>query len=237
MDYQEIRRQVIELLKYLMLGQEYQKSDGILGLGSIDFNVAKMCADLYLKGYGDYIIFTGNCGKGTTGVINKTEAEIFKNIAVKEGVPEDKIFLEKEATNTYENYVYSDKVIKNNNLTSNSLIVVQKPYVERRSTAIKEIFYQNRKCFITSPKMDINNFEEYYKDNEFTNIELIINEIVAEINIIELAPKYDLQSYQMIPDKVKQIYNNLVKAGYNKYLITEEKANEFKNKLKNIINM
>lgn len=122
--------------------------------------------------------------------------------------------------------------IINNNLTSNSLIVVQKPYVERRSIAIKEKFYQNRKCFITSPKMDINNFEDYYKDNELTNIDLVINEIVSEINIIEVAPKYNLQSYQIIPDYVKIIYNNLVNMGFDKYLITEEKANGFKNKLK-----
>ena len=237
MDYKEIRKDVIELLKYLKLDYEYKKSDGILGLGSIDFKVAYLCSKLYLEGYGKYIIFSGKCGKGTENVITKTEAEIFRDIAIKEGVPKEKVFIEKEATNTYENYIFSERIINNNNLKGDSLIVVQKPYAERRSFAIKEKLVKNRNCYITSPKMDINNFEDYYESNKDTNIDLIINEIVAEINIIDIAPKYDLQSYQMIPDQVKQIYNNLVKAGYNKYLITEEKANKFKNKLKNIINM
>lgn len=79
----EIKTQVIELLKYLYLGKEIQKSDGIIGLGSIDYKVAEKCADLYLNGYGDYIIFTGNCGKGTEGIIKQTEAENFRDIAIR----------------------------------------------------------------------------------------------------------------------------------------------------------
>lgn len=89
----EIKEQVNELLEYLYLGEEIRKCDGILGLGSIDYKVAEKCADLYLKGYGNYIIFTGNCGKGTEGIIKQTEAENFRDIAVKKGVPVEKIYL------------------------------------------------------------------------------------------------------------------------------------------------
>lgn len=50
------REEIIVLLKYLYINNKAEKADGILGLGSIDIKVAKKCAELYKKGYGDYII-------------------------------------------------------------------------------------------------------------------------------------------------------------------------------------
>ncbi len=229
-----VREQIIKLLEYLYMNKKIEKSDGILGLGSIDIKVAKKCAELYRNGYGKYIIFTGNCGKGTRGIITKTEAEIFRDIAVSEGVPKEKVYLEKKATDTYGNYLYSNLIIKENNLKANSLIVVQKPYAERRSFAISQKFYKNRKVYITSPNFNIQEWEEYYFDNKNTNLIEIANEIVAEICVNKKMPKYNLQIEQEIPQDIINIYNNLVDSGFNKYLITDE---IIKNKLKELEHM
>lgn len=218
----KIKGQVIELLNYLYLGKEIQKSDGIIGLGSIDGKVAENCAELYLKGYGKYIIFTGNCGKGTEGVITQTEAENFRDIAIQKGVPKEIIYLEKNATNTYENYLYSDFIMKENNLIANSLIVVGKPYQEKRSYAIAKQLFRNRNVYVTSPKFSPSSFEEYYKDNQNTNLFEIVSEIVAEINIIKKTPKFKLQIYQEIPNQIETIYQNMIEEGFDKYLLTEE---------------
>ena len=121
---QEIKKDVEVLWNYLCLDNESVKAECIIGLGSILKSIPKKCAELYKKGLGEYIIFTGNCGKGTEGVISKTEAEIFKNIAVQEGVPEDKILIETKATNTYENFRYSMKVLNDNDLHPNSFLIV-----------------------------------------------------------------------------------------------------------------
>lgn len=217
-----IRDQVIELLKYLYFNKKIKKANGILGLGSIDYKVAEKCAELYLNGYGDYIVFTGNCGKGTEGIITQTEAENFRDVAIKKGVPEDKIYLEKQATNTYENYIFADTIIRENNLIANSLIVVQKPYVERRSLAISKQFFPNKKFYITSPSFDIIHFEEYYKDNKHTNTFEMINEIVAEIDIIKKVPDLKLQIYQEIPEKIEKLYLDMINRGFDKYLVREE---------------
>lgn len=218
----KIKEQAIELLNYLYLGKEIQKSDGIIGLGSIDYKVAEKCAELYLKGYGNYIIFTGNCGKGTEGIITQTEAENFRDIAIQKGVPKEIIYLEKNATNTYENYLYSDSIIKENNLTANSLVVVGKPYQETRCYAIAKQLFKNRKIYITSPEFSPISFEEYYKDNPNTNLFEIVSEIVAEINILEKTPQFKLQTYQEIPKQIKTIYQNMIEEGFDKYLLTEE---------------
>lgn len=86
----EIMKKVEVLLEYLFINTEIQKADAILGLGSIDYKVAEKCAELYNNEYGKYIIFTGDCGKGTKGILTETEAKYFRDIAVKNGVSEEK---------------------------------------------------------------------------------------------------------------------------------------------------
>ncbi len=219
-------KQAIELLEYLQLRMQAKPSDGIIGLGSIDYKVAEECANLYLRGYGKYIIFTGNCGKGTKGIITQTEAENFTNIAIQKGVPKEVIYLEKNATNTYENYLYSDDLIKRNSLEDKSLIVLGKPYQERRSYAISRKFFENRKVYITSPTITKNGLVEYYKDNQNTNLFDIISEIVAEIYIIENAPKLHLQIYQEVPENIKSIYKKMIEKGFNKYILKPQDIKE-----------
>ena len=102
----EINQDIQNLWNYLCIGSKPVKSDCVIGLGSILTLVPKKCAELYNQGLADYIVFSGNCGKGTKGVISITEAERFKQIALKEGVPEDKILTETMATTTYENFKY-----------------------------------------------------------------------------------------------------------------------------------
>ena len=227
----KVKEKVIELLKFLYIGDKVEYSDIILGLGSIDYKVAEKCAELYNNGFGKYIIFTGNCGKGTVGIIKNTEAENFRDIAIKNGVPSEKIFLEKDATTTFENYVYSREIIKENNLPVNSVIVVQKPYVERRSKAIAEKFLRDKKLYITSPEFEIEKFDKYYIANKYTNIEEIVNEIVAEIDINTKAPRYNLQVYQEIPKTIIEIFEELVSMGYSKYLIPEVTMENYERKI------
>ena len=99
------------LYDYLNVSTEVLKADLIIGLGCMDKGIPMECVRLYEEGYGKLIIFSGNVGKGTEGVLNITEAERFKGLAVDAGVPEDRILLEKEATNTYENYKYSIRLL------------------------------------------------------------------------------------------------------------------------------
>ncbi len=219
-----IEEQVEVLLEYLFINNKIKKADVILGLGSIDYKVAEKCAELYKQGYGKYIIFTGNCGKGTKGIITKTEAENFKNIALNKGVPDKKIYLEKKATTTWENFIYSKSLMIKNNLNPKSIIVVQKPYAERRSYAISGKFYTDKDIFVTSPDFNIQHFVEYYEDIKENNLSDIICEIVAEINILEEFSKYDMLIPQKIPTKVKIAYNYLVNRGYTKYLFDENKV-------------
>lgn len=210
------------LWDYLLINDKIEKVDCIFGLGSIDIGVAQRCAELYLNGYGDYIVFSGNCGKGTEGVISVTEAELFKQIAVQAGVPEDKIYLEKEATNTYENFLYSMKIIDENGLKCESMITVSKPYATRRVYQIAKLDMPNCKVIVTSSKQRREEYLTFCKSLGNFPEDDLINEIVGEISILQIAPKYKLQIKQEIPQNVIDSYKVLCEKGYTKYLITDE---------------
>jgi len=218
----EVKRNVLILWDFLCLKNKPEKAECIIGLGSILESVPRKCALLYKRGYGKYIIFTGNCGKGTEGVITKTEAEIFKEKAIQEGVPEDKILIEEAATNTYENFRYSLKVLEENNLHPESYLIVGKPYQERRAEDIAWVELKDN--FSVAPfSVGFEEFLEYVTSNGLMNMEDVINEIVAEINICLLAPKYGIQQECDIPNDVKASYEFLCNVGYTKYLLTEDK--------------
>lgn len=217
----EIKQDIENLWNYLCLKNEPLKSDCIIGLGSILKSVPKKCADLYKQGYGDYIIFTGNCGKGTKGIISKTEAEIFKDIAISEGVPEDKILIETEATNTYENFKYSIQVLKENGLSPESFLIVGKPYQERRADCIASIELAKCRFAIAPFLMTFDEFLEYVTANNLMSLDDVINELVGEINICIIAPNYKIQQKSDIPKEVMESYERLCSAGYTRYVVTD----------------
>ena len=84
------------LWDYLLYEGELEKSDIIIGFGSNDISVAKRAAKLFNDEWSNKLLFTGGLGKGTDGVFAKSEADLFKEIAIQNGVPKEKIIVEKD---------------------------------------------------------------------------------------------------------------------------------------------
>lgn len=217
-----IKNDALTLWNYLCLDSQDIKADCIIGLGSILQMVPLKCSLLYKNGLGDYLVFSGNCGKGTEGVIKKTEAEIFQDCAISLGVPNNKIIIEKNATNTYENFKYIKELLASYHLNPQSFLIVGKPYQERRARAIAGVEFADKTYSISSFKMSFDDFLNYVQENHFMSATDVINELVAEINIGLLAPSYGLQLYEEIPEDVLKSYHSLIEKGYNRYLVNDE---------------
>lgn len=230
-DINEIKDDLSVLWNYLCLDTKPKKSECIIGLGSILTLIPKRSAELYKEGLGEYMIFSGNCGKGTVGVLNITEAERFKNIAVEEGVPEDKIIMEPDATTTYENYKFIKKVLEEKNLNPNSFLILGKPYQERRALAIAEVEFPNKEFTVAGFNMSLEEYIDFAEKDELMKVEDVVNEMVGEVGIISIAPRYGLQSYQEIPEEVMESYNRIIEAGYNQYVYSEERIKKVIQKL------
>jgi len=202
---------------YHKLNQKTKKVEIILGLGSHDLYVARRCAELFLKGYGDNIIFTGGFGRITKNIWNMTEGEKFAEVAIDMGVPKNKIIIENKASNTGENISKTKKILKNLDLYPSSFLIVDKPYRERRTFATIKKQWPEIDFIITSPQYSYEEYCEFYSQGEISKDEFICI-MVGDLQRIDLYGKNGFQIEQEIPDKVWNAYNHLVSLKYDKHL-------------------
>jgi uncharacterized SAM-binding protein YcdF (DUF218 family) len=203
---------------YHRLNHKLEKSDVILALGSNDLRVAEYAADLYLQGWAPLLVFSGNVGALTRERFNKPEAELFAEIALKKGVPESAMLIEAESTNTGENIAFSRRLLESKGGYSgkgpSSLILTQKPYMERRAYATFMKFWPGKRVIVASPPIS---FSEY--PTEDLPKDLVINIMVGDLQRIRIYPSLGFQIEQEIPDDVWRAFETLVELGYDRHLI------------------
>jgi uncharacterized SAM-binding protein YcdF (DUF218 family) len=208
-----------KLWDYHHLHQHIQPCDAIFTLCSTDHSTAYRAVELFKQGYGTYVLFSGGLGRLSRHTHVTPEAQLFARIAKEEGVPEDRIIVEDQSSNTGENIVFTLRILKKRGLSLRSFLLVQKPYMERRLYATVKMQWPDPqpKILITSPQVS---FEEYTK--KYVNRDHVINMMVGDIQRIAEYPKLGFQIPQEIPDDVWDAYKKLIAAGYTKQLIKDE---------------
>ena len=199
---------------YHLLNHELKKADCIFVLGSHDTRVAERGAELFLAGWAPLLIFSGGLGRLTDGVWEETEADKFSKIALQMGVPENAILVENKSTNTGENILFTQRLLQQQELNPDSFIVVQKPYMERRSFATFKKLWPEKDIVVTSPQIS---FEDYPTVD--MPLEKVIHIMVGDLQRIKLYAERNFQIAQHIPGDVWNAYEQLVKAGYTEQLV------------------
>lgn len=196
------------------MGMTPRPSSAIFCLCSLDTRVAIRAARLFLDGLAPVLIFSGNAGALTESRFTKPEAEVFADVAREMGVPDDKIIIEPAATNTGENVRFTHSLLQDRGLSPESLILVQKPYMERRTFATfkKQWPDETVSITVTSPEYS---FDEY--PDEQNPRDLVINVMVGDLYRIREYPAKGYQIPQEIPDVVWEAMQRLIDAGYNKH--------------------
>ncbi|MEJ7694334.1 YdcF family protein [Daejeonella sp.] len=203
-----------QLWEYHHVNHTIQKSDCILVLGSHDTRVADRGAELYLQGLAPVLIFSGGLGNFTQGVWDESEADKFAKIAISLGVPIDAILIENRSTNTGENIMFTQQLLKEKGMDPESFIVVQKPYMERRSYATFKKHWPDKSLYVTSPQIS---FDDY--PTAEISLGKVISIMVGDLQRIRMYPEKGYQVYQEIPDEVWEAYESLVDRGYDGHLM------------------
>lgn len=211
---QEAHDLALKLWEYHHMNQEIKKSDCILVLGSHDTRVAERGAELYLQGFAPILVYSGGLGKLTEGVWIETEADKFAEIALEMGVSKDAILIENKSKNTGENIIFSKKLLEKKRFNPQNFIVVQKPYMERRSYATFKKHWPDKDIISTSPQISFDD----YPTNEIT-MDIVINLMVGNLNRIKVYPEMGFQISQDIPETVMEAYKRLIELGYDKNVI------------------
>jgi len=203
---------------YHHLGHELSRADAILVLCSHDTAVAERGAQLFLDGWAPLLIFSGGLGSITRELWTEPEADQFAAIAVRMGVPRERILVENRSTNTGENVLFTKQLLADRGLTPQSFILVQKPYMERRSYATFRKLWPEKQAIVTSPQVSLDEYLEKYS-NANLPVDEVVSIMVGDLQRVKLYAEKGFQIPQDIPPDVWAAFEALVAAGYDSRLV------------------
>jgi uncharacterized SAM-binding protein YcdF (DUF218 family) len=157
-------------------------------------------------------------GSLTKRLWSEPEADQFARVAVSLGVPQDAIIIENQSTNTGENVRFTKRLLAEKGIDPQHFIVVQKPYMERRSFATFKKQWPGKDLVVTSPRVSLDDYLKQYS-NETLSPDDVISIMVGDLQRIRVYPELGFQIPQEIPGDVWQAYEELVESGYDRHLL------------------
>jgi uncharacterized SAM-binding protein YcdF (DUF218 family) len=218
-----IRALVETVWNYHQMRHELSRADAILVLCSHDIVVAERGAQLFLEGWAPLLIFSGGLGAITRHLWTEPEANQFARIAIHMGVPQNRILVENQSTNTGENVRFTRALLAERGIDPASFIVVQKPYMERRSYATFRKVWPGKHVVVTSPRLSLDEYLGRFS-HESLSPDDVISIMVGDLQRIKVYPARGFQIDQEIPPEVWDAFTRLVQAGYDKRLLTAEEV-------------
>jgi uncharacterized SAM-binding protein YcdF (DUF218 family) len=210
----EIDRLARIIWDYSQMNHRLEPADAIIAMGSMDLRVAERAAELWNKKLSPIIVASGGFGRLTSSRWTESEAQKFAKVMLAKGVPEQNILVEDRSTNAAENFEFSTEALKEKGIQPKRLIIVTKPYMERRAYATVRKLFPDIEVQLASPEISYENYptDEIPKD-------LMINILVGDAQRLMLYPEKGYTIPQDTPKEVEDAMNQLIKLGYDKQLI------------------
>jgi uncharacterized SAM-binding protein YcdF (DUF218 family) len=206
---------------YMRLVHPPRPADAILTLGSFDPKAAVHAARLWRAGLAPVVIMSGGIahqgGLLETGW-DRSEARVFAEVAIGEGVPADAILLEEQAQNTGDNFVFGRAVARRAGLDPRTLLVVAKPYMTRRGFATGRKVWPEAELLMQCEDIAMADYFAREPDPERTLLAL-----VGDLHRIMVYPELGFSIEQEVPPAVHQALQALVEAGYGARLVASRR--------------
>ncbi len=205
---------------YHQLGQEAARAEWMVVFGTNDTRVAEYAAEMYGRGFAEKLVITGGMAHGgdllATGW-TRPEAEVFADVAEERGVPRERMLLETRAMNTAENIRFTRVLLEERGERPESVLLVMKPFMQRRVWATMAVEWPGMKATVTSRKMTL---EEYF--TEELPAERIIPIMMGDLQRIWVYARRGWSAVQEIPEEVLEAYRELVRMGFTQHLLEGE---------------
>lgn len=202
------------LWDFQQMGHEVRPCSVAIGLGSHDLGVADTTADLYHRGMAPLIVFTGATSPTTRDRMPRGEAEHYRERAVELGVPAEAILLESHARNTGENIRFSRALLEEQGISVSSVLLVSKPYEERRAYATACKLWPEVEWVSASARMSLTEYVESIQDTR-----LVIDMLVGAQQRLMIYPQQGFMVEQHVPDDVTAAYQRLREAGFTSRIV------------------
>jgi uncharacterized SAM-binding protein YcdF (DUF218 family) len=205
-----------KLWEFQQMHHEARPCSVAIGLGSHDLGVADTTVDLYRRGMMPLIVFTGATSRTTQGRMPRGEAVHYRERALELGVPSSAVLIEPRARNTGENIRFSRALLEELGVSVSSLLLISKPYEERRAYATASKLWPGIEIVSASTPMDFGEYVSSIKDER-----LVIDMLVGALQRLIIYPEQGFMVSQMVPDEVTTAYKRLRQAGFTSRLLPD----------------
>ncbi|GLF99446.1 YdcF family protein [Streptomyces yaizuensis] len=200
--------------QYHRMGHEVRPCSAAIGLGSHDLGVAKAAAALYRTGLFPVIVFSGGNSPTTASRFPRGEAVHYREHALDLGMPDGAILLETGARNTGQNITHSREVLGAAGVVVDSLLLISKPYMERRSYATCRKLWPDVDVICASEPLA---FDDYLKS--IGDEKLVVDMLVGDLQRVIEYPGLGFAVRQDVPGDVQDAYERLLRSGFDNRLI------------------
>ncbi|MGV9842154.1 YdcF family protein [Streptomyces fungicidicus] len=205
------------LWEYHQMGHTPRPCSVAIGLGSHDLGVADTAAELYKRGMAPLIVFTGATSPTTRERMPRGEAVHYRERALELGVPSSAILVEPRARNTGDNIRFSRKLLEEAGVDVSSVLLISKPYEERRAYATARKLWPDVEIVSASSPMTLNEYVDSLGDAR-----LVIDMLVGALQRLLVYPEQGYLISQPVPADVIEAYERLCRSGFTSRLLTTE---------------
>jgi uncharacterized SAM-binding protein YcdF (DUF218 family) len=200
---------------YHQMGHEPRPCSAAIGLGSHDLGVATAAADLYRAGMFPLIVFSGGNSPTTAVRFPRGEAVHYREHALELGVPGDAVLVEPNAGNTGQNITFSREVLREAAVEIDSLLLISKPYMERRAYATCRKAWPEVDVVCASEPLELDDYVKAIGDEK-----LVVDMLVGDLQRVIEYPKLGFAIQQEVPGDVLAAYGRLLRTGFDSRLLT-----------------
>ncbi|MER6492496.1 YdcF family protein [Streptomyces griseorubiginosus] len=206
------------LWDYHQMGHALRPCSVAIGLGSHDLGVADTAVDLYKRGLAPLLLFTGATSPTTRKRMPRGEAVHYRERALELGVPSSAVLVEPNARNTGENIRFSRAVLEDAGVEVSSVLLISKPYEERRAYATACKLWPEVEFVCASTPMTLKEYADSIQDAR-----LVIDMLVGALQRLLIYPEQGYMISQPVPDDVREAYERLCRAGFtSRLLVTDQ---------------
>ncbi|GHB99367.1 MULTISPECIES: YdcF family protein [Streptomyces rochei group] len=202
---------------YHQMGQTPRPCSVAIGLGSHDLGVADTAVNLYKRGMAPLLLFTGATSPTTRERMPRGEAVHYQERAVELGVPSTAILVEPRARNTGENIRFSRELLEKEGVEVSSVLLISKPYEERRAYATARKLWPAVEVFSASAPMTLDEYVDSIGDAR-----LVIDMLVGALQRLMIYPEQGFMISQSVPADVLDAYERLCEAGFTSRLLATD---------------
>jgi hypothetical protein len=144
----QVRQALETLIPFLAITDDIPSADLMVVLGSNYMDVPNHAAQLYKQGYASQLLFSGKRGRLSEGIPEHlTEAEFFRDLALRAGVPPSAILLETKSTNMLQNIQFTIEPVSKHG----RVMLVTQPVLQRRAWATAQKWWPSQTAIVNCP--------------------------------------------------------------------------------------